>query len=743
MKTSYLRLVVLAAVTFGSIVPVTAGGGPARLVATATRTPLPTDRLHFGLANAPGSDLNWFVASGVPWRYRYQYLAGGINVGGAAGDPCGANNGWQTWNSPAGAFASFYINDSVAHGAIPVLTYYEIVQSNPSAGNESALPTKVQTVCTMQRYWADFTVLMQKIGAYGGQAVVQVEPDFWGFMEGQSSDPSTIPAVVASSGNADLAGLPNTVQGMGWAFLKLRDKYAPNALLGIHASGWAGGIDISTDTTSGNSVAMAAADNIASFINKAGIVGNPTGVTPWDLVFNDVADHDAGSYGALANNHWWDRNNITLPNFARWLVFMSRLHSDTAKPLVEWQVPVGNQYYQTMNNTDGHYQDNRAEYFLAHPTDLTAAGIVAVLFGKANVGQTTYTDFKGDGITNPSPVVSWQCNLCNNHVSSFPDDDGGYLRVAVGAYYAGSPLPTPCAAPGITAAPPNSQVAGNAVLVTATTSGCTNPQYRFWLRTQTGPWTLQQDYSSSNTWNWTQTGTGGTYYIGVHVRAGGSGVPFDNVASLAYMITTTLCSAVTLTPAPGPPQVAGTPVVFTAAASGCPSPRYEFWMRSSTGPWQMVRAYSSTPTFSWSTSGLLADTYYFGVWAKDAGSPTSTFDINAAATYVLNPASCAAVSVTAAPPAAAHSNLTQVTFTATASGCTHTGPLYEFWYFNGSAWFVVRGWSSSPSWVWNTSAPAGTYTFGVWVRDAASPGIHDGGSMGRFDIAAGFTYNLT
>ncbi len=741
MKTSHLRIVVLAALTFGSIVPVTAGAGPARLVSTATRTPLPSDRLHFGLASSPGSDLNWFIASGVPWRYRYQYLAGGINVGGAAGDPCGANNGWQTWNSNPD-FATRYIADSVAHSAIPVFTYYEIVQSNPSPGNESTLPTKVQTLCTMQRYWADFTVLMQKVGAYAGQVVVHVEPDFWGFMEHQSSDPSTILAVVASSGNPDLAGLPNTVQGMGWAFLKLRDKYAPNALLAIHASSWGSGVDIAGDQRS-TIDANTEADKVAAFLNKAGIIGNPTGVTPWDLVFNDVADHDAGSYGALSNNHWWDRNNVLFPNFSRWLVFMSRLHADTGRPLVGWQVPVGNQYYQTMNNMDGHYQDNRVEYFLAHPSDLTAAGIVAVLFGKANGGQTTYTDFKGDSITNPSPVVSWQCNLCNNHVSSFSDDDGGYLRVAVGAYYAGSPLPTPCAVPGITAAPLNAQVAGNPVLVTATTSGCSNPQYRFWLRTATGPWTLKQDYSSSNTWNWTQTGTGGSYFIGVHVRAGGSGVPFDNVASLAYSITTTLCSSVTLTPAPGPAQVAGTPVVFTAAAGGCPSPRYEFWMRSSTGPWQMVQAYSGSATFSWSTSGLFADTYYFGVWAKDAGSPTSSFDINAAATYRLNPASCAAVSVSASPPSAAHSNLTQVTFTATASGCTHPSPLYEFWYFNGSAWFVVRGWSSSASWVWNTSAPAGTYTFGVWVRDAASPGLNDGGSMGRFDTYAGVRYSLS
>ena len=139
--------------------------------AVAARAPLPSDRLHFGISNGPGTELNWLIAAGVPWRYRYQYLAGGINNGGTAGDPCGANSGWQTWNSPAGQFVTNFISDSTAHSAIPVFTYYEIVQSNPSAGDESAELTKISTVCTMQRYWADFTVLMQKAGAYGGPVV--------------------------------------------------------------------------------------------------------------------------------------------------------------------------------------------------------------------------------------------------------------------------------------------------------------------------------------------------------------------------------------------------------------------------------------------------------------------------------------------------------------------------------------------------------------------------------------------
>lgn len=29
---------------------------------------------------------------------------------------------------------------------------------------------------------------------------------------------------------------------------------------------------------------------------------------------------------------------------------------------------------------------------------------------------------------------SYECNRCNNHVSIYPDDDGGYLRIFVGLY---------------------------------------------------------------------------------------------------------------------------------------------------------------------------------------------------------------------------------------------------------------------------------------------------------------------
>jgi hypothetical protein len=300
----------------------------------------------------------------------------------------------------------------------------------------------------MNAYYANFVLLMNQAATYGGQVIVHVEPDLWGYLEQRAAGgpASSLPAKVKSSGYADVAGISDTVQGFAGALLHLRDKYAPNVLLATHASSWASGIDIATNTNTAVSPSHEA-DLVAAFLNSAGVATNPWGST-FNLVFNDVADHDAGWWEIVNGDggaHWWDRTNTKLPNFSRWLTWMTELHNQTARPLIEWQVPIGNQYYLTMNNTDGHYQDNRAEYFIANAGALKAAGIQAVLFGAGNAGQTTYTDAKADGITNnggvPTTDLAGGCNACNTHVSSYADDDGGYLRIFVRQFYLIEPIP--------------------------------------------------------------------------------------------------------------------------------------------------------------------------------------------------------------------------------------------------------------------------------------------------------------
>jgi hypothetical protein len=220
-------------------------------------------------------------------------------------------------------------------------------------------------------------------------------------------------------------------------------------VLGIHASAWAAGY--------GNP------DATAAFLNSAGILAN-THASTWDVVFNDVDDHDAGWWEKNGGSHWW-----TQTNFTTYLAWVTELKAKTNRQQVVWQVPIGNQYFLTMNNTCGHYQDNVAPYFIAHPSDLFAAGLVAVLFGAGNSCQTVYTDGQGDGITNngglPTTDLAGSCNACNTHTSVWADDDGGYLRIFVGQYYA-----TASTIPTISGLAPNNgpTAGGTSVVITGT-----------------------------------------------------------------------------------------------------------------------------------------------------------------------------------------------------------------------------------------------------------------------------------
>lgn len=406
---------------------------------------LPT-HFAFGIGASPGD--TWMPNTGIPWDFRFQYLAGGVNT----------NNGWETWNAN-GAFASGYATESAQHGYIPMFVYYELFQSNTTCGscgeNQRDL-TNLNTPSLMNAYYANFALLMQRLGpgtnGFGKLALVNVEPDFAGgyavqavnnnstcsgFCTGQGNDPSLLKASVASSGYAAVAGYPNTYLGFTQALAHLRDLYAPNVLLGYDVSPWAAGNDIGLDTSSSVNAA-ALGQQVGTFLSKVG---------PHDVLFNDPSDRDAGQYKYAFGQptRFWDRLNVAFPNFTRWEQYLhGALAADGGKPMYLWQVPLGNQYFATENNTDGHYQDNRAEYIFGHVPELMQTGIVGAMFMAGNGGNTTYNDAKGDGTTNPASFCTTDGassgQICNNHTSTVSDDDGGYVRMSAATYYK-NPLP--------------------------------------------------------------------------------------------------------------------------------------------------------------------------------------------------------------------------------------------------------------------------------------------------------------
>ncbi|HEX9364502.1 MAG TPA: hypothetical protein VGA47_12045 [Candidatus Dormibacteraeota bacterium] len=673
--------------------------------------------------------------SGVPWRYRFTYLAGGVNTQG----------NWLTWQDPAkppGQFALDYMTSSVLPPAayIPIFTWYQLLQSTPSTGgNELERDyNNLNNASTMSTYYASFKILMQKAGQYGGQVVVHVEPDLWGYMQQKAAGAgaTAVSAKVRSSGFAEAAAFSDNLAGFSSALEYLRDTYAPNALLATHASMWSSSIDIASDTRTSID-ARAEADKTAAFLNSAG-------AGSWDAVFNDVDDHNA-AWWELAScgtppcvnqwfTHWWDPNNINFPNFSRYLAWVDQLHQRTVKPQVVWQVPMGNQYFLTMNNTCGHYQDNVAPYFIAHAGDLFSAGLVAVLFGPGNSCQTSNEDGLHDGVTNNGggPITDrlGGCVACNSQPSNFADDDGGYLRIFVSRYYAGQ---SPCGSATATAAPSPPQAAGTAVDLTATSAGCANPQYEFWMLSPgASSWRLMRAYSTSPTWTWNTAGlAAGTYRFSVWARdSSSSGLYTNSLGSydafytgLAYSLVPS-CTSVALSTSPAPPVMVGTQIALNASAAGClhPSAAYEFWiLYPGSGTWRLAQPYSSSPSYSWTTAGLAPGTYRFSVWVRDSSSSAAYDAWNANQYFTLTPG-CSAVATSA------RGSGSPLTIAGAASGCLNPSPLYEFWilYPGSGAWRLAQGYSTSATYSWATTGlPRGTYRFSVWVMDSSSSAAYD------------------
>ncbi|HEV2237981.1 MAG TPA: hypothetical protein VGR57_15075 [Ktedonobacterales bacterium] len=404
------------------------------------------DHFAFGLMNGP-SDValmnDMRTNNGAAWDFRYQYLAGGVNTG----------QGWETWNIPSGQFAANYVSESATNGYIPTLVYYEMLQSHgpcDQCGEAERDRANLGAPAVTGAYFANWRLLMHTLGATGQRALVIVEPDLWGFIEqaiGPSGSASAAPAAVASSGDADAQGLPNTAQGFAWALLRMRARYAPKILLALHVSSWGTGTDIGSTTDALLDV-PALAQATAHFYMGLGIRDNPADILPFDLISNDVADHDSAQ-----GSPWWDRTNTVYPNFARYLTYIGQVVQALGTRAIMWQVPEGNQFFATMNDSAHHFQDNRAEYILGHIPDFARAGVVAVLFGPGNNG-TNVDDVAHDGVVNFAPIVDYECDRCNNHRSAYPDDDGGYLRLFVGAYYRSGPLKLTAPGAWVPFAPP-------------------------------------------------------------------------------------------------------------------------------------------------------------------------------------------------------------------------------------------------------------------------------------------------
>ena len=311
---------------------------------------------------------------GVTLDLHYAYLVGLPTKG-----------GWPDWN-PGGSFVNVLSDAATARGVTPMYTLYMMAANGD--GNISV----VTDDAFMELYFEAAKLLFQRVALIKGPAVVHIEPDFWGYAIHKSSDGTASVHIAAHA--ADCAGVTEDFRGLGECYVRLRNKYAPNAAIGFHFSEW--GADVPTSLAFFQAVHAPETDFIAT----------------------DMLDRDAGCFEAHTDTNcqrtgkfYWDEANQTSPNFHDHLSVVQQMTRGLGLPMLWWQVPFGVPS-ATLGGSAGHYRDNRVHYIFSHIDEFIAAGGVGVAFGTGAANQTDITT------------------------------DGGQFKTAVTTYFA-SPVPLP------------------------------------------------------------------------------------------------------------------------------------------------------------------------------------------------------------------------------------------------------------------------------------------------------------
>jgi hypothetical protein len=256
--------------------------------------------------------------------------------------------------------------------AIPVYTFYQLLQLGQSAGMFGSEPEIVQRAlqdpAIMRKYFDNFVFLLQTLETEPPPVIIHVEPDSWGFMiwamgvEG-NDDATTVPVRVGSSGHPDTAGFADHAGGLGQALMHLRDVHGPDVRLGWHASNFRVGTRPEATT------------------------GFYASIGEWDVLFTDSMHLEADE------NKWWDAwDTGRLATNLNWISTVSQF---ARLPIFIWQAPIG--------TTDWHLFESQPEVL----RQLAATGLGGVMFDlRGNGNPDDYRSFESASLATVPPSGS-------------------------------------------------------------------------------------------------------------------------------------------------------------------------------------------------------------------------------------------------------------------------------------------------------------------------------------------------
>lgn len=242
-----------------------------------------------------------------------------------------------------------------------LFTWYSLRDLGDMAG-EGDGPGEVKAINRadlLTRYLNDYRFFLQKIGT--SQDMIDIEPDFWGYVR-SLGNPHQVAAQVTAANPTDCGSQENSASGLAQCMIAMGHKYAPNTGVGLHLSCF----DWQQNTPQ-------CAKDYADL-----------GAKNADFLVTDVTDRDAGWYALPAHGSrdtfWNDQKGFAS------LGFYKTMAESVGKPVVLWQVPVGN---MAQNNTPNHYKDDKVDWFFSHLDQVANAHVGAILFGAGWQEQTT------------------------------------------------------------------------------------------------------------------------------------------------------------------------------------------------------------------------------------------------------------------------------------------------------------------------------------------------------------------
>jgi hypothetical protein len=170
------------------------------------------------------------------------------------------------------------------------------------------------------------------------------------------------------------------------------------------------------------------------------------------------------------------------------------------------------------------------------------------------------------------------------------------------------------------------------------------------------------------------------------------------------------------------PQVVGTTITFTAAATGGRSPyQYKWWLYNGTS-WVVLRDWSTSSSHSW-TPTQAGSAYQIRVWVRDSTTTADVGTVNRSMPFTISStiSTTWALRITSltANRTSPQAKGTSITFTVAASGGVSPHS-FKWLIYDGTSWRVARNWGTSTNFTWTPTEASSRYRVGVWARDATT-----------------------